>query len=265
MSSRITIDIQDHVAHVCMCRGDRHNALDAEQFQAIHDAGIRLRDRLDIRAIVLSGDGPSFCSGLDFPSFMQPGQDISLAFRHDEGEIANYAQRLAMVWREQAVPVIAAVHGVAYGGGMQLALGADFRVAAPGARFSLMEIEYGLIPDMAVSQTLLSLLRYDQALDLALSGRKIDAPEALAMGLVSRLDEQPLEAALQWAEQIAARSPDAVRSNKQLMRACWASNPELLELEERLQVAIMRGANYREAVSAKLAKRAPLFENCQPD
>lgn len=261
MSSRIRIDTQQHVAHVRMCRPERHNALDAEQFAALHDAGCALRNRQDIRAIVLSGEGPSFCSGLDFPSFMQPGQDIALAFRRDSNESANYAQRLAMIWREQQVPVIAAVHGVAYGGGMQLALGADFRVASAKTRFCLMEIDYGLIPDMAISQTLLSLLRYDQALDLALSGRKLGGDEALSMGLVTRLADDPVQAALQWAEEIAQRSPDAVRANKALMRACWAGQPELLALEARLQQDIMRGANYREAVSAKLAKRKPHFQD----
>lgn len=259
MSQHIQIEINQHVAHVRMCRPERHNALDAAMFQALFDAGVELQSRAGVRAIVLSGDGPSFCSGLDFPSFTQPGQDINLAFRMGEGAPANYAQRIVTVWRQQAVPVLAAIQGVAYGGGFQLAMGADFRIGAPTARMSLMEIDYGLIPDMGVSQTLPSLLRYDTALELALSGRRLDGHEALAMGLLTQLAEEPVAAALAWAQDIAARSPTAVRANKQLLRQCWAADPALLAEEARLQQAIMQGPDYREALNAKLQRREARF------
>lgn len=261
MTDRILIDIQDHVADLRFNRPDRHNALDAEQFHAILEAGERLAAEPGLRAVVLSGNGPSFCSGLDFPSFQQPGQDLGLAFRKREGDAANTAQRMAMVWRDLPVPVIAALHGVAYGGGLQIALGADIRIAAPDTRLSIMEIEYGLIPDMAISQTLPPLMRMDVALELSLTGRKVQADEAQRLGLVTEVHPEPLTRARELARAIASRSPDAVRANKALFQQCWPTNPALLAEEARVQQAIMARPNHIEAVSAKLGKRSARFND----
>lgn len=261
MSQRVTIEISDHIADVRLNRPDRHNALDAEQFEAIYEAGLSLREQPGLRAIVLSGNGPSFCSGLDFPSFMQPGQDLGFAFRREDGSPANHAQRVVTVWREQQVPVIAALHGVAFGGGFQIAMGADLRIAATDTRLCIMEIDYGLIPDMAISQTLPRLLPQDQAMELILTGRKIDADEAVRLGLVTRLAEDAHASAMDLARQIAARSPDAVRANKALIQQCWPADPALLAEEARLQQKIMEKANHREAVSAKLGRRPARFED----
>ncbi len=261
MSQRVTIEIHEHVADVRLNRPDRHNALDAEQFEAIYAAGRSLIDQPGLRAIVLSGNGPSFCSGLDFPSFMQPGQDLGLAFRKEAGAAANTAQRLVTIWREQPVPVIAALHGVAFGGGFQLAMGADLRIASADARLCVMEIDYGLIPDMAISQTLPRLLPQDQAMELILSGRKVAAEEALQLGLVTRLAPDAHAAAMALAREIAARSPDAVRANKALIQQCWPADARLLAEEARLQQQMMAGSNYREAVAAKLGKRPARFED----
>ena len=261
MTERVTIDIQEHIADVRLNRPDKHNALDDQQFEAIYAAGQQLRERNDVRAIVLSGNGPSFCSGLDWPSFMQPGQSLDAAFVREDGAVANRAQRVATVWSEQAVPVIAALHGVAYGGGLQLALGADIRIARPDARLCIMEIDYGLIPDMAISQTLPRLLPMDQALELILSGRKLGAEEARQLGLVTQLNEDAHGAAMQLAEVIARHSPDAVRANKQLVQAAWPADQSLLAEEARLQQDIMARPNFREAVDAKLNQRAARFED----
>lgn len=259
MSERITIDIHEHVADVRFNRPQRHNALDAEQFEAIYAAGASLRERQDVRAIVLSGNGPSFCSGLDFASFARPGQDLKLAFTMGAGAPANYAQRVAMVWRNQAVPVIAAVHGVAYGGGCQLALGADLRIARADSQWSIMEIEYGLIPDMAITQTLPPLVGLDVAMELSFTGRKLDGAQAQDLGLVTALAEQPLEHALELAATIAQRSPDAIRATKALFHKAWPVDSTLMAEEARVQQELLQQPNQAEAVLAKLHKRAPRF------
>ena len=261
MSERVTYTLEGGVADVRLNRPERHNALDAEQMQAIYDVGQTLSQRRDVRVIVLSACGPSFCSGLDFPSFQQAGQSLDSAFQRDPGSLANHAQRVATVWRDQSVPVIAAIHGVAVGGGFQLAMGADIRIATPDSRFCIMEIDYGLIPDMGISQTLPPLLAYDRALELTLSGRQLDGREARALGLVTALADDPHAQALTMARQWAQRSPDAVRGTKALYRQSWPQATELLAEEARIQQAIMAGPNFTAAVAAKLNKQTAHFED----
>lgn len=261
MSDRIRYTLNSGVADVRFTRGERHNALDAEQMRVVYDIGAELAARKDVRAVVLSGEGPSFCSGLDFPSFQQPGQSLASAFETDDSQIANRAQRVATVWRDIPVPVIAALHGVAFGGGFQIAMGADLRIAAPDTRLCIMEIDYGLIPDMGISQTLPPVLPYDVALELTLSGRQIDADEALKLGLVTRIAEDAHAAAIALAEQFAARSPDAVRGTKALYQKSWLNQAELLRLEADLQQAIIARPNFAEAVGAKLQKRDASFRD----
>lgn len=252
---RVICQVDAGVAQVQLNRPQRHNALDAEQMRQILATGQSLRERKDIRVIVLFGEGPSFCSGLDFPSFQQPGQSLNTAFDVQADASANLAQQVALIWQQQHVPVIAALHGAVYGGGCQIALAADFRIAQADALMCVMEIDYGLIPDMGISQILPPLLAYDQALEITLSGRKIEAQEALAMGLITRIADDAKTASLQMAAAIAARSPDAVRASKQLLRQAYASKPELLAVESTLQQHIMRHANFAEAVAAKMGKR----------
>ncbi|MGJ8669141.1 MAG: crotonase/enoyl-CoA hydratase family protein [Oceanococcus sp.] len=261
MSDRVTFQIEYGIADVRFNRADRHNALDAEQLKTLFDVGQVLSQRQDVRVIVLSALGHSFCSGLDFPSFQQPGQDLNIAFTVGEGSPANYAQRVATVWRNQPVPVIAAIHGVAFGGGFQLAMSADIRIAAPDSKFCIMEIDYGLIPDMAISQTLPPVVPYDRALELTLSGRKFSGEEAQALGIVTELADDPYVAAMAMAAQMAARSPDAVRGTKALYLQSWPQNTQLLLEEARLQQAIMAKPNFGKAVAAKLQKRAATFND----
>lgn len=261
MSERVTVRIDGHIADVRCNRPERHNALDAEQFRAVYAAGAALASRQDVRVVVLSGEGPSFCSGIDFRSFQQPGRSIHQAFEVDGGGPANFAQRTAHVWRTLPMPVLAALHGVAYGGGLQIALAADLRIVSPTARLSLMEIEYGLIPDMAITQTLPPLVGLETAKDLAYTGRIVDGHEAVRLGLAGRTAEDPRAAALALARDIAARSPDAIRGIKALFDASWPHDPAGLEREARLQQEILARPNQREAVTAKFENRPPRFED----
>jgi enoyl-CoA hydratase/carnithine racemase len=258
---RVTVEASGGVADVRMTRADKHNALDAAMFRALDAALDELRGTNGLRAVVLSGDGPSFCSGLDFPSFMQEGIDISDAlFAHRDGDAANLAQRITYDWQRLEVPVVAALHGNCIGGGAQLALGADIRIAAPDVRISILEIKYGLIPDMGFSQTLPHLVGLDVAKELIFTGRMVEGPEALRIGLVTRLDDDPRAAALELAGEIAGRSPDAIRRGKRLLNeAAWAHSEEALALEEAMQRELLGSPNQVAAVQAALSKQPAEF------
>ncbi len=270
MAERVAIQIEDGVADVQLARPDKLNAIDAGMFKDLTEAGASLAQDPSVRAVVLSGQGRAFCAGLDMASFQAMGEgprddggvakDAGL-FKRGESP-ANAAQRAAWVWQELPVPVIAAVHGVAYGGGLQIALGADLRIVAPDARLSVMEIKWGLIPDMSGTQSLRRLLPLDAVKDLVWSGRIVSGEEALALGLATRVSERPRDEALELAREIAAKSPDAIRAGKELLNASvQLSLADGLRLEEKLQAELIGSPNQVEAVRANLEKRAPRFKD----
>ncbi len=263
MSDRVSVSIKDGIADVRLNRPDKLNALDGAMFEALAATGKSLRNERALRAVVLSGEGRSFCAGLDVMSFMGEGGNgtRSLFDRSDAGP-ANLAQQAAWVWTELPVPVIAAVHGVAFGGGLQIALGADVRFVAPDARLSVMEIKYGLVPDMSLTQTLRRLVRLDIAKDLTFTGRVVSGSEAVELGLATHLSDAPREAAFEMAREIAAKSPHAIRAGKQLLdRSGVGSVEDGLLLEEELQRGLMGKPNQVEAVRANVEKRDPNFED----
>lgn len=262
---RVQVVIEEHVATVTLVRGGKHNGLDWAMFVGIDEALGKVRDAEAVRAVVLCGEGPSFCAGLDFAAFMADGRDLGgeLLERDDTG--ANLAQRMACGWRDLEVPVIAALQGVCFGGGCQIALGADIRLAAPDTRMSVMEIKYGLVPDMGITRTLPSLVRSDHARELVHTGRVVEAPEALALGLVTRIVDDPRAAARELAAEIAARSPQAVRAGKRMLNDIYAPpGPDTLALETELQRQLLGTPNQAEAVQAALARRQARFEDPQP-
>jgi enoyl-CoA hydratase/carnithine racemase len=275
MSDRVTVSTKDGVADVRMNRPEKLNALDTAMFQALAEAGRALAQDPALRAVVLSGEGRAFCAGLDFGSFRGMAGQASeraeaaraegaggLLSRDGSTSPANFAQLAGWVWTEVPVPVIAAVHGVAYGGGLQIALGADLRLVSRDARLSVMEIKWGLVPDMSGTQTLRRLVRLDVAKELTFTGRVISGEEAVALGLATRLAEDPRAEALALAHEIAARSPDAIRAGKRLLDASGlVSVAEGLALEESLQRSLIGRANQIEAVKANLEKRAPRFQD----
>ena len=264
MSERVKIEFRDGVADVRMSRADKMNAIDSAMFSALGDAGRALAEDKSVRAVVLSGEGRAFCAGLDMESFAamagprSGGADPNLFERSSSG--ANRAQLAAWIWQELPVPVIAAVHGVAYGGGLQIALGADLRIVAPDARLSVMEVKWGLIPDMSGTQTLRRLVRLDVAKELTFTGRVVSGTEAVALGLATRTSEKPLDDALALAREIAGKSPDAIRAAKRLLQQSWqGSIADGLKLEEELQRSLIGKPNQLESVKANFEKRAPKF------
>ncbi len=264
MTDRVIVDIQDSVATVTLNRAEKHNAVDMAMFEALIEAGDSLQDAPSVRAIVLCGAGENFCAGIDVSVFGGAGIGATGDPFMDprEQSPANLFQSAAFVWQEVPVPVIAALRGVVFGAGLQIALGADIRYAAPDIRMSIMEIKWGLIPDMAICSTARHLLRADKFRELAFTGRIVDGNEALETGLVTSLTDKPLVAANALAREIAGRSPDAIRAMKRLLHDTWqAATPASMRREAELQLSVMGGANQAEAVLANMEKRAPDFSD----
>jgi len=264
MGDRVRIEKKAGIADVRMVRTDKLNAVDLDMFVALVEAGAELAQDRGLRAIVLSGEGRGFCSGLDIPGLMAGGakrEGPSLIDTTDESP-ANYAQRAAWVWQEAPVPVIAAIHGVAYGAGFQIAMGADIRFAAPDARLSLREAHWGLIPDVAITQTARNVVPLDVLKELTFTARVISGEQAKEMGIVTHLSQDPLEDAMELAREIAQRSPDAVRAAKRLWnQSQTGAVEEGLALEAKLQKSLMGKGNQVEAVKANMQKREPSFED----
>ncbi|MES2065564.1 MAG: crotonase/enoyl-CoA hydratase family protein [Pseudomonadota bacterium] len=263
MNGRVTITRSAGIAEVRLSRADKLNAIDGPMFDALEQAAHSLATMPDLRAIVISGEGRAFCAGLDLQNFSTMAGNHALPWRdlaeRTHGE-ANQAQHVVLAWREIPVPVIAAIHGLAFGGGFQLALGADIRIAAPDTRLSIMEIKWGLIPDMGGIALMRRLARADVIRELTFSGREFSGTEAQAFGLVTRLAPQPREAAISLAEQIAVQSPDAIRAAKRLLRLSdHAGEAEVLLAESIEQQHLIGSANQTEAIHANLEGRAPRF------
>jgi len=266
MSDRVTINISDGIADVRFNRPNKRNALDGEQFAAIVEAGESLKTNKKVRVVVVSGEGASFCAGLDLGSMgamasgERQGGTTPTASDMQEGRITHLGQQSAWVWQEVPVPVIAAVHGHALGGGCQIALGADMRFAHPDTKFSVRETYWGLVPDMAGTVLMHGLVRPDVLKDIVLSARIFDGREAHAMGLVTRLSDTPREDAFAYAEEICKRSPDAVRGAKELLnRLTLDFAAAQFAAERRIIGSLIGGHNQREAVMSDFEKRAPAY------
>jgi enoyl-CoA hydratase/carnithine racemase len=257
---RVRIEVSDHVADVALVRADKHNALDGPMFQAIIDAAEEVGATPGVRVAILRGEGPSFCSGIDLASLMAGASGLDGVVEQIRSEQPNFFQRAAYDWIRLPVPVIAAIHGNCLGGGMQIALGADIRIVAPDARLSVMEAKWGLIPDMSITRTLPRLVGIDVAKELTYTARVLSGTEAHELGLVTHVADDPLTAARELATEIAARSPDAVRSAKRLFDESWTGAPEdTLALEAELQIGLMGSPNQVAAVTAGMTKQPAEF------
>ncbi len=272
INDRITISTDDTgVADVRLARADKMNALDPAMFSSLVEASDQLAKDTSIRAVVLSGDGRSFCAGLDFASFSAMGDQAGTNETSDkparpaitdpvENRITHHAQQSVYGWTELPVPVIAALHGHALGGGIQLALGADIRIAAPDTKMSVLEIRWGLIPDMTGTQALINLVGLDVAKELTFSGRMVGAEEALALGLVTQIADDPHAKALEMATDIATKSPHAIRAAKRLFnQASKVSTADGFAMERAEIGQLIGSANQAESVKAFFEKRDPAF------
>lgn len=257
---RVQVDASG-VATVTMARADKHNALDQAMFDGLTDAAEQVAANTSVRAVVLHGEGKSFCSGLDIASFMAGSGGTGVLLTRDGDRLANFAQRVTYDWSVVPAPVIAAIHGNCFGGGLQIALGADVRIAAPDARLSIMEVKWGLVPDMGITQTLPRLLSIDVAKELTFTGRIVSGSEASALGLVTRVADDPLASALELANEIAQKSPDAVQAAKRLYNETWVSDDAgaALARESELQTGLIGKPNQVAAVLAGMSGEQPVF------
>ena len=258
---RVNVDAQG-VAEVAMARAEKMNALDHGMFEALIAAIAQLRAEPAVRAVVLHGEGRAFCAGLDKSSLQGlagGAASVGDIVPRTHG-LANFWQQVAWGWRELPVPVIAAVHGVAFGGGLQIALGADVRIVHPEAKLSVMEVKWGLVPDMAGCVLMTELLRPDVARELTFTGRVVPGSEAVSLGLATRSSAEPLEEARAMARQIAAANPDAVRAAKRLFNGASPVDAGRVLVQEAFEQQRLIGSpNQREAVQAGVENRVPVF------
>lgn len=260
MNDRVSVTVAGQVADVRLTRADKMNAIDPAMFEQIGAAIDALHGRRDVRCVVLSGAGKGFCAGLDMMSMASGGSGLPRAGRNVQGSILP--QHVTWGWRNLPMPVIAAVHGVAFGGGFQIMAGADIRIAAPGTRFAIREAYWGLVPDMAGFAVWRALVRDDVLRELVYSAREFDAAEALRHGFVTRIADDPHAAAMELARTIAGRSPHAVRGAKRLCNMAHDADARmLLEAETAEQVAVIGKPNMMEAVAANMAGRTAVFED----
>ncbi|WP_298089878.1 crotonase/enoyl-CoA hydratase family protein [uncultured Sphingomonas sp.] len=258
MEDRVAITLADGVAEVRLARAAKMNAIDAAMFAQIADTIAALATRSEVRAVILSGEGNAFCAGLDMAAMAAGGSGL-LTEERTHGA-ANLVQQAAWGWRTLPMPVIAAVHGVAFGGGCQIMSGADIRLAHPATRFAIREMHWGLVPDMAGIALWRGMVRDDVLRELTYSAREFSAQEAQAFGFVTRLTDDPMGSARDLARVIASHSPDAVREAKGLFAvAADGDAATILRAESAAQLRLIGSTNQREAVMANLEKRAPRF------
>ena len=257
----LTLDA-DGLAHVRLTRPDKLNALDDALIDSLIDLGKALHGMPGLRAVVLSGEGRGFCAGLDLAAMAGLAASGAPALVERTHGRANRFQQITVQWRDLPVPVIAAIHGVCFGGGLQIAAGADIRVGAPDARLAVMEMKWGIVPDMGLFALLRGTVREDALRELTYTNRELSGAEAQGMGLVTLLDADPLARATALAREIATRNPDAIRAAKRLLNLAPDSTGDAILLAEaREQQALLGSANQKEAVAAALQKRPPQFSD----
>lgn len=260
MSERVRLEIRNEVAYVTMVRTDKYNALDWDMLCELVDAADSIAADRSIRAVILQGEGKAFCSGLDFPSFTRQPMRMVRGFLKYGVKTTNLFQEVAWCWRRLPVPVIAVLHGYCYGGGLQIALAADFRFATPDCEFSILEAKWGLVPDMTGTVTLRELLPMDQAKLLTMTGRLFRSEEARQLNLVTGVTDDPLAKAEALVAELKTRSPDAVAAAKQLFQETWVAGVRrAFSRESRIQLGLLLGKNQKIATEANFKKQKPDF------
>lgn len=260
MTTRVSTEFRDDVAHVTMTRPDKLNGLDLEMLRGLVEAARVIRRRRDVRAVVLRGAGDAFSAGLDFASVGKQPVQLVRAFLRAPGSATNLFQEACWAWRKLPVPVIAVVHGRCYGGGLQLALAADFRVTTPDCEFSVLEAKWGLVPDMTATVTLRELVGMDLAKRLTMTGEAFTGRRAAELGIATSVSEAPLEAADELVAELVTRSPDSVAATKALFhRTRHVSPRRAFRIESRIQRQLMMRPNHKIARAAGMAKELPRF------
>ena len=260
MSNPVSVERRGDVAYVSLSRPDKRNAVNFPMMEGLVDAARSLRKDRTLRAVVISGEGASFCAGLDFGSVTKQPAKIAKAFIKVPGRNTNLFQECAWAWRRLPVPVIAVLHGHCLGAGIQLALAADFRFATPDCQLSIMEAKWGLIPDMSGTVSLRELMPMDQAKLLTMTGRVLSGEEALRLGLVTAVSDDPMSSAEELIAELQTRSPDSVAATKVLFHETWsADEDDAFKVERKIQKLLLMGKNQKRAMKAAMKKAAASF------
>lgn len=266
INNRVELDIRDEIAYVTLSRAEKYNGLDLDMLEALVKAARLVDKDRSVRAVILSGDGKVFCAGLDFGTVMKQPARVFKAFAKFGLKHTNLFQECCWAWRRLQVPVIAVTHGRCYGGGVQLALAADFRMTTADCEFSIMEAKWGLVPDMTGTVSLRELLPMDVAKELTMTARPFNGQEAKALNLVTRVSDNPMAEAEKLAQEIKSRSPDSVAATKALFEKTWqVDESEAFAVESKIQFKLLRGRNQKEATKANFEKRVPAFKKRQFD
>lgn len=257
---RVKLEKKDGIAYVTLSRPDKYNGLDFPMMEGLVETARLIRKDRELRAVILQGDGKAFCAGLDFGTVMKQPVKLLRSFTKYGIKKTNLFQEVCWCWRGLPIPVIAVLHGYCYGGGMQIALAADFRITTPDCEMSIMEIKWGMIPDMTGTVTLRELVPMDVAKELTMTGRLFTGDEAKTMNLVTRVAANPLEEAEKLAQAIKTRSPDAISASKALFQQSWnVPEAQAFDVESKLQFKMLRSKNQRRAMQANMKKEAPTF------
>ncbi|MDC5699104.1 crotonase/enoyl-CoA hydratase family protein [Intrasporangium calvum] len=260
-AAHLSCTVEAGIARVQLNRPDKLNGLTLEMLESLADTAHQLRSDRAVRAVILSGSGESFCAGLDFATVLKKPRAIATAFVPRPWLGTNTFQEACWAWRRLPVPVVAAVHGHCFGGGVQIALGADFRFTTPDAQWSVLEAKWGLIPDMSGIQSLTEVVGIDVAKRLTMTGSVITGEEAAAIGLATGVAQDPLAAAEELIGQVMTRSPDAVAAAKRLFEGTWSAGPRRTFARERAEQLrlLLRTPNTRAAQRAAFTKEAADF------
>ena len=269
MDDRIAITVEDQIAHVEMIREDKMNALDNRMLEGLIETAAGLENRNDVRVVVISGRGRAFSAGLDMANFAAMVDDEREAEVQSQGSLitrthgdSNMFQQVCQAWHKLPMPVIGAAHNICLGGGLHIFLGCDIRYAAPETRFAIMEIRWGLIPDMGSTPLLPHLVRRDVIKELTFTGRIFTSDEAKELGILTQIHDDPLAAAMETAKQIAGKNPHAIRANKMIINeAAYLSPADALMLESEIQQDLIGSPNNTEAIKSELEQRAAVFKD----
>lgn len=253
--NRVLYTVHDHKAYVTLNRPDKHNGLDKMMIVSLIQTARKIKKDKTIRCVILNGNGPSFCAGLDFGYVAKKPSMVPRFFAKLPWTKDNTFQRVAHIWSDLSIPVIAVVHGNCFGGGLQIILACDYRIADPASTLSILEMKWGLIPDMSGMVSLSRLTRVDIAQELTMTGRFFSGSEGAEYGLISKLSDTPLEEAEKLADNLCEKSPDAVSAAKFLFKKTWKKGTRATLFWERItQLRLFAGKNQRIALYNGLNK-----------
>ena len=258
----VDLEFDGPIARVWLNRPDKLNGITFEMLQQLKDAATAIDKNRDVRVVFLEGRGDSFCAGLDFGKGMTNPKKVGRWFIPNPFRGTNMFQEPLWAWRRLSVPVIAITRGHVFGGGIQLALAADFRFTTPDCEWSVLEAKWGLVPDMSGTIALTDQLPGDLAKRLVMTAEVFDGAKAVEYGVATGVSDKPEELAMELAEKLMQRSPDSVAASKELMdRTRRMSVRRAFALERRLQFAMLRSVNTKIAQSAGKKKAEPTFKS----